>query len=53
MRQGGPGGRSTHTRRAYAADAHLLLAAAGKPIAALTLVDLQAWMASRARKIGS
>jgi site-specific recombinase XerD len=54
-------GRSAHTRRAYAADAQLLLAAAGKPIAALTLVDLQAWMgslaalapASRARKIGA
>jgi hypothetical protein len=54
-------GRSAHTRRAYAADARLLLAAAGKPIAALTLVDLQAWMgslveqapASRARKIGA
>jgi integrase len=54
-------GRSAHTRRAYRADARLLLAAAGKPIAALTLVDLQAWMgslaglapASRARKIGA
>jgi integrase/recombinase XerD len=54
-------GRSAHTRRAYAADARLLLAAAGKPIAALTLVDLQAWLgslaelapASRARKIGA
>jgi hypothetical protein len=28
-------GRSEHTRRAYQADARLLLAAAGKPIAAL------------------
>lgn len=54
-------GRSAHTRRAYAADARLLLAAAGKPIAALTLIDLQAWIgsltelapASRARKIGA
>ena len=54
-------GRSPHTRRAYAADARSLLAAAGKPIAALTLPDLQAWTesldtlapASRARKIGA
>jgi integrase/recombinase XerD len=54
-------GRSAHTRRACVADARLLLAAAGKPIAALTLIDLQAWIgslaelapASRARKIGA
>jgi hypothetical protein len=54
-------GRSAHTRRAYQGDARLLLATAGKAIAALTLIDLQAWMgslgelapASRARKIGA
>jgi integrase/recombinase XerD len=54
-------GRSAHTRRAYRGDARLLLATAGKAIAALTLIDLQAWMgslgelapASRARKIGA
>jgi site-specific recombinase XerD len=54
-------GRSPHTRRAYGADVRSLLATAGKPIAALTLPDLQAWTeslgalapASRARKIGA
>jgi integrase/recombinase XerD len=54
-------GRSAHTRRACVADARLLLAAAGKAIAALTLIDLQPWIgslaelapASRARKIGA
>jgi integrase/recombinase XerD len=54
-------GRSVHTRRAYAADVRSLLAGARKPIAALTLPDLQAWTeslaalapASRARKIGA
>jgi site-specific recombinase XerD len=55
------GGRSPHTRRAYGADVRSLLAAAGEPIAALTLSDLQSWVeslarlapASRARKIGA
>jgi hypothetical protein len=41
-------GRSAHTRRAYAAAARFLLAAAGKPVAALTLIDLQAWIGSLA-----
>src|SRR5712692_7017747 len=39
-------GRSLHTRRAYEGDARTLLAAAGKPIGAITLGDLQAWVAS-------
>jgi site-specific recombinase XerD len=55
------GGRSPHTWRAYAADVRSLLAAAGKPIATLTLSDLESWVeslarlapASRARKIGT
>ena len=52
-------GRSVHTRRAYLADVQSLLRAVGKPIAALTFSDLEAWAesltgltpASRARKI--
>jgi integrase/uncharacterized protein YodC (DUF2158 family) len=55
------GGRSPHTRRAYAADVRSLLAITGKLIAALTLLDLGVWVeslaelapASRARKIGA
>lgn len=51
--------RSPHTRRAYEADARSLLAAAGKPLADMTIADLQLWVealaqlapASRARKI--
>jgi len=54
-------GRSAHTRRAYLADIQSLLATAGKPVAELTLSDLEAWAdslaqlapASRARKIGA
>jgi integrase/recombinase XerD len=34
-------GRSPHTRRAYAADIARFLAAAGKPLPAITLADLQ------------
>jgi site-specific recombinase XerD len=34
-------GRSRHTQRAYAADVERLLLETGKPLAALTLVDLQ------------
>lgn len=53
--------RSAHTRRAYETDVRVLLAGAGKGIAALTLPDLHAWTdslsalapASRARKIGA
>lgn len=36
-------GRSTHTRRAYAADAARFLAYVGKPLPAVTLGDLQAY----------
>jgi integrase/recombinase XerD len=56
-------GRSPHTQAAYEADARTMLATVGKPIAAVTLADLQAWTgsiafaalapASRARKIGA
>ena len=56
-------GRSPHTQAAYEADARAMLATVGKPIAAVTLADLQAWTgtlafaamapASRARKIGA
>lgn len=55
--------RSPHTQAAYEADARTMLATVGKPIAAVTLADLQAWTeliafaalapASRARKIGA
>lgn len=41
-------GRSRHTERSYGADIGNLLAHAGKPIAALTLVDLQDWAGSPA-----
>src|SRR5689334_12873615 len=56
-------GRSPHTKLAYEADVRAMLASAGKPIAAVTLADLQDWTnsipmtalapASRARKIGA
>ena len=36
-------GRSEHTQRAYAADIGRFLAAAGKPLAAVTVADLQAF----------
>ena len=53
--------RSRHTRRAYESDARSLLQSAGKPLAAMTPADLEAWMgsfaglaqASRARKISA
>jgi len=38
--------RSRHTRRAYESDARSLLQSAGKPLAALTLADLEAWIGS-------
>jgi integrase/recombinase XerD len=51
--------RSPHTRRAYETDARSLLASAGKPLADMTIADLELWgealaplaPASRARKI--
>jgi site-specific recombinase XerD len=56
-------GRSPHTQAAYAADVRDMLATVMKPIAAVTLADLQGWTnslpmmalapASRARKIGA
>src|SRR5215212_7925105 len=56
-------GRSRHTMRAYEADVRAMLATVGKPLAAVTLADLQAWTgslalaalapASRARKIAT
>ena len=39
-------GRSRHTRRAYEADVRLLLATVEKPVASITLGDLQGWASS-------
>lgn len=54
-------GRSPHTQRAYEADVRSMLATVGKPVAAITLSDLQNWTetlqaqapASRVRRIGA